>query len=67
MAIIVSAVGVGIVVIGVMGVASPHRLINVLDRMQSPTRFWVAVSVRVMLGVAFLAVAPECRLPLVCV
>ena len=65
MAIIVSAVGVVIAVIGAIGVASPHKLITLLDHVQSPTRFWLAVFMRVVLGVVFLVVAPDCRLPLV--
>ena len=65
MAIIVSALGVVIAVIGAIGVASPHRLIVLLDRLQSPARFWLAVTTRAVFGAVFLAVAPDCRLPLV--
>ena len=65
MAIIVSMLGVVIAVIGAIRVASPHRLIMLLDRLQSRTRFWLAVTMRGVFGAVFLAVAPDCRHPLV--
>ena len=65
MAILVSVFGVVIGLIGVMGLASPRSLIKLIQQWQSPGRFWFAVAVRVVLGLVFLAVAPECRAPLV--
>jgi len=63
-AIIVSILGVLITLIGVMGIAKPQRLIYLVEHWHGPTRFWVAIVVRVLLGVALLAVAPACRLPM---
>ena len=65
MAIIVSVLGVVIALIGVMGVANPRSLNKLVQRWQSPARFGFAVVIRVVLGVVFLAVAPDFRAPLV--
>ena len=64
MAIIVSIFGILIILIGVMGIAKPQRLIDFFEHWHGPTRFWIAILVRVVLGVALLAVAPTCRLPM---
>ena len=65
MAIIVPVLGVVIALIGVMGLANPRSLNKLVQRWQSPARFGFAVVIRVVLGVVFLAVAPDCRAPLV--
>ncbi len=65
MAYIVTVLGVAIVLIGVLGLAQPQRLIGLVQRWQSPARFWFAVVIRVVLGAVLLAVAPDCRAPLV--
>ena len=65
MAIIVPVLGVVIAVIGVVGLADPRSLIKLVQHWQSPARFGFAVAIRVVLGVVFLAVAPDCRAPLV--
>ena len=60
MAVIVTALGVLIGVIGLMGVVIPRRLIALVQHWRGPTRFWFTVSIRLVLGVVFLAVAPDC-------
>ena len=64
MAFIVSILGVLITLMGVLGIANPQRLINLAEHWHGPTRFWIAILVRVVLGVVLLAVAPACRLPM---
>ena len=65
MAILVSILGVLATVIGVMGLAQPQRMIAIVEYWDGPTRFRVAVVVRLIFGVTFLVVAPDCRLPIV--
>ncbi len=65
MAIIVTVLGVVIALIGVIGLAHPPSLITLVQRWQSPARFWFAVVIRVVLGAVLIAVAPDCRAPLV--
>ncbi len=43
MAIIVTVLGVVIALIGVIGLAHPPSLITLVQRWQSPARFWFAV------------------------
>ena len=65
MALLVSLVGVLIATIGVVGLVNPHGLYKLVERWRSPARFWFAVSMRALLGAVFLAVAPDCRVPVV--
>ena len=65
MAIIVTVLGVVIALIGVIGLARPRSLITLVQHWQSPARFWFAVVIRLVLGAVLLAVAPDCRAPLV--
>ncbi len=65
MAVIVSVLGVLITGIGLTGVVIPRTLIALVRRRQGPGRFWFAVSIRLVLGVVFLTVAPDCRAPMV--
>lgn len=65
MAIVVPVLGVVIALIGLMGLANPRSLIALVQRWRSPGRFWFAAVIRVVLGVVFLVVAPDCRAPLV--
>ncbi len=64
MAIIVSVLGVLIAAIGLLGVAKPKSLIDLAAYWRNPTRFWVAVLFRLILGVVLLFAAPTCRLPM---
>ena len=63
MAVLVSLVGVLIATIGVVGLASPHSLIRLVEGWRSPARFWFSVVTRALIGAVFLAVAPDCRVP----
>ena len=66
MAIVVTVLGVLIAAIGLMGVLTPRSLIALVQRYwPGPGRFWFAVSIRLVLGVVFLAVASDCRAPIV--
>ena len=65
MAVIVTVLGVLIAAIGLMGVMIPRILIALVQHWRGPVRFWFAVSIRLVLGVVFLAVAPDCRAPIV--
>ena len=65
MALIVPLVGVLIVMMSVVSLASPCTLIKLVGRVKSPARFWFAVLRRALLGTVFLAVAPDCRVPAV--
>ena len=65
MAVIVPVLGGISAVIGLMGVLNPRSLMALVQRWRGPARFWFAVSIRLVLGAVFLAVAPDCRAPMV--
>ena len=65
MAVVVTVLGVLVAAVGLMGVVIPRRLVALVQHWQGPARFWFAVSIRLVLGVVFLAVAPDCRAPIV--
>ena len=65
MALVVTVLGAVIALIGVIGIAHPRSLITLVERWQSPAQFLFAVIIRLVLGAVFLAVAPDCRAPLV--
>ena len=63
MSAIVSFLGVLAATVGLMGLANPKSIVVLVERWRGPTRFRLAVGVRLILGVILLAVAPSCRLP----
>jgi hypothetical protein len=63
MAVVVSLLGVLAAAIGLLGVAKPKSLIDLVADWRNPTRFWVAVLFRLILGTVLLVAAPTCRLP----
>ncbi len=65
MALVVSALGVLIGVIGLIGLIVPMRLMGPISRWHGPPRFAVAVLLRLAIGVVLLVAAPDCRLPVV--
>ena len=65
MAVIVTVLGGLIAATGLIGVVNPRSLIALVQHWRGPARFWFAVSIRFVLGVVFLAVAPDCRAPIV--
>lgn len=65
MAILVSILGVLAAAVGLIGLAQPRRIINLINYWEGPTRFRLAIAVRLVLGVVLLVVASDCRLPAV--
>ena len=65
MAVIVTVLGGLIAAIGLMGVVNPRSLVALVQHWRGPARIWFVVSIRLVLGVVFLAVAPDCRAPIV--
>ena len=63
MAWIVSLLGAAIAAIGLLGVASPSRLLGWIGRLPPPRRLAIAVGVRLTLGAVLLLAAEDCRLP----
>ena len=61
MAVTVTVLGVLIAATGLMGVGIPRTLIALIQHWRGSARFWFGVSIRLVLGVVFLAVAPDCR------
>ena len=65
MSVIVSILGILTATIGFMGVAQPRRIVSLVEYWDGPTRFRLAVVVRLVLGVFLLVASPDCRLPTV--
>ncbi len=65
MSAIVSIFGATAAIIGLLGLANPKCIINLVQHWRGPTRFRLAIGVRLVLGVILLVVAPTCRLPVV--
>lgn len=63
MSAVVSILGVIAAIIGLMGLAAPKYIINLVQHWRGPTRFRLAVGVRLVLGAFLLVVGPTCRLP----
>jgi hypothetical protein len=61
MNIIVLIVGWLILLLGLLGIASPHSLVNAVLGMPSATRFYVTVIVRIVVGIIFLLASRCCR------
>jgi hypothetical protein len=64
MALIVLLFGLLAAAIGVAGLVQPRCIVAIAQLWQGSTRFWIAILVRLVLGIVFLVVAPACRLPL---
>ena len=65
MAVMVSILGVVMVAIGVLGVVQPRRLVDFVTYFRRPTRFRIAILVRLVLGIVLLIAAHSCRWPVV--
>jgi hypothetical protein len=61
MNIIVLVVGWLILLLGLLGIASPRSLVDAVLGMSSDTRFYVMVIVRIVVGIIFLVAARRCR------
>lgn len=59
--LIVSAVSIFVAGMGVLGLASPSRMIRFASRWQSKTGLWVAIIVRLAFGISLWLVAPASR------
>ena len=65
MGIIVTGFGLLITLIGLLVLIRPLRFIAWIGAMPSKTRFWTAISLRLVFGALFFGVAPVCRSPIV--
>jgi hypothetical protein len=63
LAVIVSLTGLAVAAIGLLGVAAPATLIDLLTRWRVLTRLPVTLGLRVGSGILFLVAAAHCRLP----
>ena len=63
MALLVSLVGVLIAAFGVLGIVQPERLPALVRGLAAGRLLWVAVALRLGLGVIFVIAAPSCSYP----
>jgi len=63
--LIVSVVSIFVAGMGVLGLASPTRMISFVSRWQSKTGLWVAFIIRLAFGISLWLVAPTSRAPVV--
>ena len=63
MAFLVSFAGIGVAGIGLVGVAAPSQLANLLARWRVLTRLPVTLALRLGFGALFVVAAKSCRFP----
>ena len=63
--LIVSVVSIFAAGMGVLGLASPTRMISFVSHWQSKTGLWVAFIIRLAFGISLWLVAPTSRAPVV--
>jgi len=63
LAVTVSLVGLAVAAVGLLGVAAPATLTNVLTRWRVLTQLPVTLGLRLAFGLLFLVAAPHCHLP----
>ena len=63
MAFLVSLAGIGVAGIGLLGVATPSQLTNLLARWRVLTRLPVTLALRLGFGTLFVSAAPSCHFP----
>jgi hypothetical protein len=63
--LIVSVVSIFVAGMGVLGLASPARMVSFVSRWQSKTGLWVAFIVRLAFGISLWLVVPTSRAPVV--
>ena len=61
---IVFALGAFAVVVGLFGLISPRTLAAYVRFWGGPTRYWLAIGLRIVMGTLLLMAAPSCRFPL---
>jgi hypothetical protein len=59
----VTLAGLAVAAIGLLGVAAPAALVDLLGRWRVLTRLPLILGLRVGFGILFLLAAPHCRLP----
>jgi len=64
MTLVVALFGAVVVALGLSGIASPTRLLDLVTRVQTRIGLYAIAALRLFLGAAFLAAAPESRAPL---
>jgi hypothetical protein len=62
--LIVSVVSIFVAGMGILGLASPAKMVSFVSRWQSKTGLWIAFIVRLAFGVSLWFVAPASRTPL---
>ncbi len=63
MSVAVAGIGLGLVALGVLGIASPDRLVALVRRWQTPRGIWTIAGIRLAIGAALLLAAPVSRAP----
>ncbi|MBI4516873.1 MAG: hypothetical protein HY699_13770 [Deltaproteobacteria bacterium] len=63
MALLVSLAGIGVAGVGLLGVAAPRQLANLLSRWRVLTGLPVTLALRLGFGVLFILAASSCRFP----
>jgi hypothetical protein len=63
--LIVSVVSIFVASMGVLGLASPAKMVSFVSRWQSKTGLWVAFIVRLAFGISLWLVVPTSRAPFV--
>lgn len=63
MTLVVALIGLLIGGVGLFGMAQPKRLVTWVDSVWKPDRLWLAVAIRLALGVLLIYAAPQCRMP----
>lgn len=63
MNIIVIIIGWLMVAVGLLGIVSPHSMIEMVIGWPTVVRFYLAVMTRIALGILFIFAARRCRLP----
>ena len=63
MSVVVIVIGLLLSAIGLLGLASPERLIRFVKSAQTPAGLYMAASLRILLGVALWFAAPASRSP----
>jgi len=63
MGFVVSGFALAILLVGVLGLASPEALMSFVRRWQTPSGIWAAAGFRIAFGVALWLAAPSSRVP----
>lgn len=64
MSFVVSGFALAMLIVGILGLASPEALMSFVRRWQTPGGMWAAAGIRIAFGVAAWSAAPSSRAPL---